>query len=507
VLVAELTIAVAFVRCQDAAPVRLPASAKDLERVAALLHRQDDCILTHRADLAKEDFEASFVSPDLHCESGQELLDRWDDFLHAHRDAKLESVVVRADRVAEWLVAQVRRPFTGVALATEQPVHDESVETIVLHDVGGRLRIAAIYETAAAKAPRLDRERRSYDAHAELCYAVDWPEPFVPVTREGMGAALDELMLLDPADEARMGVVVFDPTIDQPLEELLWQDLADPGAKVTLEPRRFEKAPDGFPSAYCAESRCEPTAKSKDAKDPKDSSPNSPHGVAMAERDVYLSPDDRIVFAFYLTAPADRLAALAPKLDAFARSARLVGVKAPQSYAAAVLAANPRWNTLGAGVFKVAPVELTIPRGLAATPLLGDRILRLRLRILEDPRSSLVVRVFPTGKNRIAAKDILEMSVKRMESFACAEGRGGDSHRSEGFMDVLGQKGDWRSVEIQCQNGSRRAYQIVAADRDDCHVQVQVLPGSDKVDVQSSYLKKVLDGLRVGPGNAGGSSK
>lgn len=141
---------------------------------------------------------------------------------------------------------------------------------------------------------------------------------------------------------------------------------------------------------------------------------------------------------------------------------------------------------------------MVIPADLAATPLLGDHVLRLRLQLIEDLRSTIIVRVFPSGENRVSAKKLLENSVTRMNAFACAEGAGGDSKRLSGFKDVLGQHGDWNGVEIVCRDGTRRTYQIVAVDRADCHMQVQLIPGSHNIALQSAALSKVFAALRVG---------
>ncbi len=467
---------------------REPASASDVARLAELLKRQDELILAHRVDLAQQDFEEGYASNDLHCDSSEQLLGRFDGFLHDHKEVTLESSVVRAERVGDWVVADVRRLFTGIRMIDDESIRDEDVETHVLHDVGGRLLIAATYENEAAKSARIDPVRRVWDARAELCYQVALPEPFVPVPRRGPGAALDELLLLDPADDATLGLMLFDPTVDQPLLDLMTCDLAAPDAKVLLEPRRFERAPAGMSGAFEAEVEYPPSSQPGRCR------------RTLTERVVYLSPDGRLVFALWLRAPPANFDRIKAKVDLLARSLRLSDVKAGRSFGTALLAANPRWNTLADGrLFRTdaAPVELVIPPGLAATPLFGDHVIRLRLRILDDPRSCLVVRLFPSGVDRYPADKILERSVQRMDAFACAEGRGGDSHRSNGTMDVLGLHGDWRGVEISCGDGTRRNYQIVAVDAGDCHVQVQVLPGSNKVDVQSGALKQVLDGLRL----------
>lgn len=493
---------------QVAAPaVRKAATAGDEQRVRELLARQDRCILDHRADLAKQDFDESYSSADLHCDSGEELLDRWDDYVHMHQEAALASDLLHAERVGDWIVADVRRCFTGVRLEDQGAVRDESFETHVLHDVAGKLRISATYDNEAKNAARIDRKGRIYDARDELLYQVSLPEPFVPLPRRGPGAALDELMLLDPADEATLGLMVYDPTIDEPLEHLLWRDCAEPDAKWRLEPRRLERLPLVFQEGIEAEVDC-PGRPGKGAR----------CGPAT-ERIVYLSPDGRIVFAFWLRCAPANFERLKPRFDQFVRSLKLGDHKRP-SFHAALLHANPRWNTLDGNIFRAAaatdqgpmpvelPVELIVPPLFAATPLLGDHVVRLRLRILEDPKSSIIVRFFPSGEDRIAAGALLDRSVRRMEAFACAEGKGGDSHRSDGTMDVLGRHGDWHEVEVACSDGSaggsRRSFQIVAVDVDDCHVQVQVLPGSDRIELQSHALKQVLDGLRVrAPGTAG----
>jgi len=207
------------------------------------------------------------------------------------------------------------------------------------------------------------------------------------------------------------------------------------------------------------------------------------------------------VFALWLRAPTAKFAAVKAKVDQFARSLRLSDVRAGRDYSTALLDANPRWGTLVDGVYCPAgvPVELPIPEYMAATPLLGDHILRLRLKLVEDPKSWIMVRFFPSGEGRVPADKLLDHSVQRMNAFACAEGKGGDTHRSDATMKVLGRHGDWRGIEVVCQDGSRRNYQIVAVDVGDCHVQVQVLPGSSNVEAQANALKAVLQGLRERP--------
>ena len=58
---------------------------------------------------------------------------------------------------------------------------------------------------------------------------------------------------------------------------------------------------------------------------------------------------------------------------------------------------------------------------------------------------------------------------------------------------------DQKGIEIVCGDGSRRAYEIVAVDRDGCHVQVRLLPRSDRRVAQEAALQRVLDALRVRP--------
>src|SRR5262249_9224288 len=71
-----------------------PASDDDRLRVAALMARQDELVLTHRGDLAREDFAADFSGTDWGCCTADELLARWDDYLHAHEDgAQIRSEV------------------------------------------------------------------------------------------------------------------------------------------------------------------------------------------------------------------------------------------------------------------------------------------------------------------------------------------------------------------------------------------------------------------------------
>ena len=467
---------------------RHPAGPEDVERVAELFARQDDAILSHRGDLACEDFDESFSSADFQCDSGGQMLGRWDSFLRDHSEAALSSRILHAERVGDWIVADVRRLFTGVRSADAQPAQEESVETHVLRDAGGRLRIAATYEHEASRSAWIDRARRVYDARSELCYQVALPEPFVAVPRRGPGAVLDELLLLDPADDATLGLMVFEPTVDEPLLDLMWRDCVDPVSTWLLEPRRYERGPPGIVGAFEAEVACAGGAEASGAK-----------RRPAHERAIYLSPDGRVVFAAWLRSPPRSFARVKAKVDQLVRSLRFSDVRPGHSYAAALLDRNPRWSTVTDGIFRPGStsIEMVIPPGMVATGLLGDHVLRLRLRILDDPKSWIIVRVFPGGENRYPADRMLERTVQRMNAFACAEGEGGDSRRSDGTMDVLGRHGDWRGVEIVCKDGSRRNYQIVAVDREESHVQVQVLPGSGNVEVQAGSLRRVLEALRV----------
>jgi hypothetical protein len=314
------------------------------------------------------------------------------------------------------------------------------------------------------------------------------------VPRSPPGAALDDLLLLDPADGATLGLMLFDPTMGQELTEQAYGDLAGPSTTFLVEPIRFDHAPPAFKSALQAEIEVAPRDE-KTGKEPL----SARRQRTMRERVVYLSPDQRMIFVAWLRAPAETFDAVKGKVDELVRSIRLSDIKAGRPYHQALLDANPRWKTLQDGIWRpsATPIEVVIPPGLAATPLLGDHVLRLRLKLIEDLSSTIVVRLFPSGEKSISAKKLLENSVQRMTAFACAEGTGGDTQRLSGFVDVLGQHGDWNRVEITCPDGSRRSYQIVAVDRADCQIQVQLLPGSGKTEIQSAALRKVLDALRV----------
>jgi hypothetical protein len=221
-------------------------------------------------------------------------------------------------------------------------------------------------------------------------------------------------------------------------------------------------------------------------------------GRERVERVIYLSPDNRMVFAAWIAAPPATFFRVRGKVDELARSVRLVNVRAGRPYTKVLFDQNPRWKTVTDGLFRseAAPIELPIPEGLDAVQIAGDHILRLRLAVKEDPESVLVLRVFPPGEDRISAHRILERSVQRMLDLACSESQG-DQTQTQGTVDVLGQHGDMSRVEIVCRDGSRRAHEIVAVDRDECHVQVQILPRSDRSALHEALLKKVLAALRV----------
>jgi len=473
---------------------RRAADPEELERIDALLKRQDELILARRSDEAAADYEPEFESRDFDVDSARDLLRRWDDFVGSRHDTVIASSILHADRIGEFLVADVRRLVKAVRACDGVATEEQSFETVVLRDRGGKLVVSELYENEASKAARLDRAARKYDARAELRYSLRIPEPFVAVPRSPPGAALDDLLLIDPADDTTLGLMLWDPTVDESLEELAYGDLAGPSTTFLVEPKPFERAPPAFATALQAEVEVAP----REEKPGKGPLPPR-RKRTMRERVVYLTPDKRMVFAAWLRAPAERFDAVKGKVDELVRSLRLSEIKPGRPYHQALLEVNEHWKTLQDGIWRpsATSIEVVIPPGLAATPLLGDHVLRLRLKLIEDLDSTLIVRLFPSGENRISAKKLLENSVQRMTAFACAEGAGGDSQRLEGFVDVLGQHGDWNRVEITCPDGSRRSYQIVAVDRADCQVQVQLLPGSGKIDVQSAALRKVLDALRV----------
>ncbi len=469
---------------QQAAPVSRPATTEETAAVTAVLERQDRLVLARQRELAAADFAPDFRARDLDVDSPAALLERLDRFVDSHRDLKLATEVVRLTCVGDCLVADIVRRIDGVRRADESLSREEVHETAVLRRSGDQLLIRSFHDRAAELDCRLDRAARRYEV-GELCFCVKLPQPFVPIPRRAPGAGLDRLLLLDPVNDAELELMVFDPTIDAPLDEALLSDLVRPGSSVLLEPTRFEKAPPAFPQAFVAEIEHE---------DPPPAAPRR-----FRERAIYLSPDRRITFAAWITAPVDRFDAVKGRVDELARSLRLADIKPGRPYHEGLIEANPRWRTLTDGIFRpeAAPIDLVIPAGLAATPLLGDHVIRLRLSLIEDLRSTLVVRVFPKGEKRVAARKLLESSVQRMTAFACAEGVGGDSRRLSGVRQVLGQHGDWNGVEILCADGTRRTWQIVAVDRGDAHVQVQLRPGSGKIELQSAALTKVLEGLRV----------
>ena len=469
------------------AVARQPVDAGERARVEDLLARHDAAILGRDQAAAAALFAANFEAPDYRCKSGAELLARFDAFVQANEAITFASTVLQLERVGGFLVADVESEVHATCRETGAPFEELARETIVLDTRSEPWKLTGLFENESSKAARIDRTRRRYDAGESLLYTAALPEPFVPVPRAPPGAALDDLLLLDPAHSTQMGLMVFDPTIDQELDDQLFSDLAGPTARFLIEPVRFERAPPAFGKALVAEVEYSPEENA------------APGAVAYRERAIYLSPDGNLLFAAWLRAPADQFDAVKGKVDQLARSLRLTDVRPGRSYSTALLEANPRWKTVVDGIFRpeAAPIDLVIPPGLVATPLLGDHIVRLRLRLLDDPRSHIIVRVFPRGEGRISAQSILEKSVQRMEQFACAEGAGGDSKRQEGSIEVLGSHGDWRGVEIRCQDGTKRSYQIVALDHADCHVQVQLLPGSGQLELQSTALRKVLEGLRV----------
>lgn len=461
-------------------------SDADRKRVGELIARQDRLLLEHRGDLALADFAEDFHATDWMCDSAKELLDRWDDYLHDHRDAKVRSEITELRRVGSGLVVTVTRHFTGVRVADSKPVDDSSCETLELRESDGALRIFAIYETAANRGASFDGKDRLYDRCADLAYTLTWPEPFVPIPREGPGAALDQVLFLDPHDDAVLCFMAFDPTMQLGLENLMAGDLLDCNAEWVREPRQFQHAPAGFREALEAEVHYRPEPSMGYA------------GRERLERAIYLSPDRRIVFACRISAPPASYYAVRNKVDELVQKLRLSSVRVGRPYTKVLFEQNPRWKTVADGLFRTeaAAIELPIPPGLEAVPLAGDHILRLRLEVKEDPGSALLLRIFPPGQDRISAHRILEHSVQRMLDLACSESQG-DSTRTQATVDVLGQHGDMSRVEVACRDGSRRAYEIVAVDRDECHIQVQVLPRSDKRALHEELLKKVLAALRV----------
>jgi len=477
---------------QAAAPQEVraePASAEDRARVAALMARQDELVLSHRGDLARADFTEDFAATDWDCCTCEELLDRWDDYLHAHEDgAQIHSEIQDVRRVGKGLVATVLRRFHGVRRSDDAKVDDESPETLVLHERDGALKISAIYETSTRRWPEFDRARRTYDRRADLAYSLAWPEPFVPVPREGPGAALDQTLFLDPDDDAVMWAMAFDPTLQAGLEQLMTGDAMDGCATWNREPRPFASPPPGFVEALECEVHYDADAG------------HGTMGGERLERAIYLSPDHRMVFALGISAPPATFFRVKGKVDELARSLRLAGIRAGRTYTETLFDLNSRWKSVERGLFRTdaAPIELPIPAGFHAVPLAGDHILRVRLELDDDPGTTLLVRVFPPGEDRIAADKILERSIQHMLDLACSQGPA-DSMRTSKTVDVLGRHGDQKGIEIVCGDGSRRAYEIVAVDRDDCHVQVQLLPRSDRRVAQEAALQRVLDALRVRP--------
>lgn len=463
------------------------ASESDVARVGELLGRQDRLLALGHSEQAAADYAEDFESRDFRCDDAGELLERFQCLVDRHKDVRFESRIVGAQRVGDALVVDVSRRLRAARKLDDFTIDETSDETLVLRDTKGGLRICGLYERSGDKAARIDAVQRRYDASAQLCYSIALPEPFVAVPRVPPGAALDDLLLLDPADQATMGLTVYEPTIDQPLDDLLVADVAAAEARFLLEPTPFPRAPAALPQAFVVEVEMLPSARRRDKR-------------TWRERVIYLSPDGRIVFSAWLRAPPERFDGLKGKVDQFVRSLRLHDVWGGHPYHAALLDANPHWRMVDeAGVYRPfgAPIELAIPPGFAATPLLGDHVHRLRLRLLEDLQSTIVLRVFPRGEDRVDARKILEHSVERMVQFACAEGAGGDSRRRSGRVDVLGTHGDWNGVEIRCPDGSLRNYQIVAVDSGDCHVQVQLLPGSGQNEAQAAALQRVLEALRA----------
>jgi hypothetical protein len=461
-------------------------SDDDKKRVAELLARQDRLVLEHRGDLARADFAEDFHSPDWMCDSSKELLDRWDDYLHDHKDAAIRSEVEAIRRVGAGLVVTQNRRFTGVRILDGKPVDETSCETLDLRDRDGALKIAAIYETAAGRGMEFDRARRSYERCIDLAYSLEWPEPFVPVPRDGPGAALDQVLFLDPHDDAVLYFMAFDPTMQLGLEELMSGDLSTCNSEWVREPRPFPHPPAGFSEAFEAEVHYRPEPEMGYA------------GRERLERAIYLSPDHRIVFSCRISAPPASYYRVKGKVDDLVRRIHLSNVRAGHPYTKVLFDQNERWKTVKDGLFRpdAAAIDLPIPKGLTAVPLAGDHILRLRLEVQEDPGSALLLRIFPPGEGRVSAHRILEHSVQRMLDLACSENQG-DSTRTQATVDVLGQHGDVSRVEVACSDGSRRAYEIVAVDRDECHIQVQILPRSDKMALHEELLKKVLAALRV----------
>src|SRR6185295_888389 len=195
------------------------------------------------------------------------------------------------------------------------------------------------------------------------------PEPFVPVPREGPGAALDQTLFLDPADDAAMWVMPYDPTMQLGLDQLMAGDALDDCAEWNREPSRFKPLPPGFVEGF----ECEVHYRGDPTK--------GAMGSERLERVIYLSPDHRIVFALWLSAPPANFFRIKSKLDELAKSLRISGVRPGRTYAQTLFEQNRRWKTVENGVFKtdLAPIELPIPKGFTAVPLAGDHILPLRL--------------------------------------------------------------------------------------------------------------------------------
>ncbi|MSR47492.1 MAG: hypothetical protein EXS13_10605 [Planctomycetes bacterium] len=289
---------------QGGAPSRRVATAPEVDRIRDLLHETDRRILA-RATAAVENpteelrasalaeaiaaFTPDFEAPDFGVKTAAELIERFDGFLETHREVTFGAEVERAERVGDCFVVDVRRTIDAVQCCDGSAIREQTCETVVLKPIaaklgGSTLKIAAIYEHDAAKAALIDRSRRIYDATAELHFSLKLPEPFVAVPRAPPGAALDKLLLLDPADDAVLELMLYDPTIDQSLGELLYSDISMPSSEFLQTPMPFEKAPPAFVQAMYAE-----------VEFPADPSPTATDASAAPlrlnhQRAIYLTP-------------------------------------------------------------------------------------------------------------------------------------------------------------------------------------------------------------------------
>ena len=458
-------------------------------RLDQLLQEHDAAIVRGDADRLREMYADDFRCQDLGVHTGEQMISSWLELHHRFRKLTLKTRVLHVDRLNSVAAVTCSRPFTGIDRESDNRVSDDFGMTFLIaldQGVPGTLFAAFLNGDQGDGIDRSDRQFLS----ESLDVAFDLPESLLPISRSPTGASLMELLLIDPVHSLRLQVIVHQssyPTClvralscDSPvqrIEHLKW--LSKPREVLSHEP---------FLLAASCEFYLPTDVSGRELEEP------------WHHRMLYLSEDGEVLVQLIADGPRGSFQHLRDAIETISGSIRWAhdpgADTASLHHAQRLLKLNPHWNTVENGIFRHPWVELSmiVPSGLHATPLAGDREIRMRLVLDDDPGTSMCLTIYECGDHSPCPE---KEAKNLLSAITCVMCRPGTSPRPKQIekMQLLDTTGVCVVLPMVCAAGMVHTHRALALTRPPHHLQLQLVPASEKKELQEELFQQTLTAL------------